>query len=411
MLASALADSSQDISTKLKQCLYQILSRLQAGRGAIGILNRPRNSLHLWIALPENTLQWNKDISWSSLTGFLVSNPEPLLIRDVRQETRFELSEICPPHYFTSVISCPIVTEPNAPPVGVIHLADPDQFMFTENELYRLTAFSKWLAPFLSDRFLGEGANSQENRNLMQDSSSVSLHSPFGGDLSGMLRMVLHDLKSPLAALITNLDLLQSRNQDHDQSALLSSAMQSAHNLLQRINRIPELFRLGDLAASGTELETVDLKQAITQQIQEHRALLESKRIQVHTQGPEEIKVLAEERLLQHLLQNLISNAIRYTKNEGTILFYWYIVSQQEEGEQTNLTTVCIQDSGRGIEEPKKEKLQEILQNQQSISGYGQDIGMGLLICSRIMEVFDGRIWIEDSTPNGTRICFTLHSP
>jgi two-component system sensor histidine kinase KdpD len=119
--------------------------------------------------------------------------------------------------------------------------------------------------------------------------------------------------------------------------------------------------------------------------------------------------VLAKESLLHHLLQNLIANAIRHTPNGGRITISWSAhEAKRKEDPSPGIISFCIEDTGEGIPEEKKQELMRSIQLGYRTYVGERGSGLGLIICSRIIGILQGNMWIEDASPQGTRVCFTL---
>ncbi|NLG55442.1 MAG: histidine kinase, partial [Rhodococcus sp.] len=105
--------------------------------------------------------------------------------------------------------------------------------------------------------------------------------------------------------------------------------------------------------------------------------------------------------LMAMLWQNLIGNAIKFARPDVTP--HITISVNDTDGEWA----FCVQDNGIGIAEEFAEKVFIIFQRL-----HGRDehagTGIGLSLCKKIVEYHSGRIWLDTSFTEGSRICFTL---
>jgi signal transduction histidine kinase len=120
------------------------------------------------------------------------------------------------------------------------------------------------------------------------------------------------------------------------------------------------------------------------------------KRIRVEVRAYADLSVvLADRRALRSILDNLLSNAIRYTPPEGEIL-----LAAEEIKDFVQFT---VRDTGRGIE---AERLSTIFDRFNAFSDRGT--GMGLALVRRLVESLGGQIAVESRLGNGTTFRFTL---
>jgi len=113
------------------------------------------------------------------------------------------------------------------------------------------------------------------------------------------------------------------------------------------------------------------------------------------------LTVLADENMVKTILRNLISNAIKFTPNNGSIFIK--TTSMQNEVE------VTIEDTGVGI---PTDTLPRLFQIDKAITTKGtaqeQGTGLGLLLCKEFIEKHNGKIWIESEVGKGSKFRFTV---
>ncbi len=110
--------------------------------------------------------------------------------------------------------------------------------------------------------------------------------------------------------------------------------------------------------------------------------------------------VMADQMQMVQLFQNLISNAIKYSKPEHQPKVHVW-AEQKPEG-----WVVSVHDSGMGINPEYAERIFGLFKRL-----HGKEIpgtGIGLTICRRIVEMHNGRIWVESEPGQGSRFCFTV---
>ncbi|MEL7425058.1 MAG: ATP-binding protein, partial [Bacteroidota bacterium] len=163
---------------------------------------------------------------------------------------------------------------------------------------------------------------------------------------------------------------------------------------------IEDLLKFSRANTVKRELTTVNL-QELQQELQiEFRTQLEDTNGQLTWENVA-YNITADRIKLKQLLQNLISNGLKFTKvNQNPKVN----VSLLEE---KNYWCFVVQDNGIGIEEEFKNTIFLIfkrLHNQQQYDG----TGIGLALCKKLVEQHDGRIWVDSKPGEGSRFYFTI---
>jgi two-component system, sensor histidine kinase and response regulator len=104
--------------------------------------------------------------------------------------------------------------------------------------------------------------------------------------------------------------------------------------------------------------------------------------------------------MIDTVLRNLISNAIKYTKTGAITL----------EAFHNNVQTkVSIIDTGVGIELDKRDKIFDVLKAKSTLGTSGETgSGLGLILCKEFIEKHGGKIWVESEVGKGTTFYFSL---
>ena len=121
----------------------------------------------------------------------------------------------------------------------------------------------------------------------------------------------------------------------------------------------------------------------------------------VFTPDPNLSKIVADESMIKLVIENLIDNAIRYTKGGGKIE-----VKIQKQG---RMTLFSVQDEGVGI--PEKEKkfiFQKFFRAENALRTRTRGSGLGLYVCKSIVNASGGRIWFKSVENKGTTMLFTI---
>jgi signal transduction histidine kinase len=408
-LANALADSGSPFSARLRRCLSIVREELGAAEAILHLFPAERDeyTLREESSCPEHGAA--ESPLWEGAAERVLSSGEPLRVDSTRGDSGLGSPGSGDEGGDHALLAAPLHSDRGEAPFGALIASAPEAF--TAVDLDRLVLVGQWIAPFLGDHFrtpdyppeLSQGTDRLEEGRAGYSSNKPRLEE---------LELVIHDLKSPLAALMTNLDLLHGISSTEKQASLARTALTSAGKLYQRITQFLDLSRLEALNSGNPSLHPVNLEGAVAMELREHQTMLENKRLTISTNGPDETVVLAEESLLHHLLQNLLSNAIRHTPSGGSISLTWSMHgAMRSKDPSATVATVCLEDTGEGIPEQKRRELMRSIQmGPRSYLGE-RGSGLGLIICSRILDILQGSLWIEEAPSGGARVCFTLPGP
>jgi two-component system sensor histidine kinase KdpD len=109
--------------------------------------------------------------------------------------------------------------------------------------------------------------------------------------------------------------------------------------------------------------------------------------------------VLAQTFPLEQVLDNLLSNAQKYGSPDASIL----VSARRRDG----YVEVAVQDRGPGVMPGERETIFEPFRRSEATAGQA-GIGIGLVVCRRLIEAMDGTLWLDPDYTDGARFCFTL---
>ena len=217
-----------------------------------------------------------------------------------------------------------------------------------------------------------------------------------------LIANISHDLRTPVAILhgyLETLDLKTAHLTKREQNKYVKQALASSSQLNSLIT---ELFELAKLDAIETTLakETFNLPELAHDVVQQFQLKASEKNIALTLAiKTEALYCTAQIDLIARVLENLISNAIKFTLPGGSI----NVTVSEQRG--TLLTTVC--DSGIGIKRDDLEKVFQRFYQGKNNNNRSTPGGLGLAIAKRIVELHEGSIYAK-SSDNGTCFIFTL---
>jgi two-component system, OmpR family, sensor kinase len=225
-------------------------------------------------------------------------------------------------------------------------------------------------------------------------------------DKEQLTQMVVHDLKNPLTALIGFLEIMQlgTARLDEGQRTLLESALRSGKNLTGLIGDLLDAARLeeGKLELDYSLIEPDDLLRDCAGQMGGW-LIQEEKTIRIETADAQ--PALADRRLLQRVLLNLISNAIKHTPPQTVIVLRAFV-------RDTSLVFE-VEDDGDGIAPERLERIFERFGRVAAGERRQQSTALGLSFCRLAVEAHSGTITAESVPGCGAlfRISIPLDGP
>jgi signal transduction histidine kinase len=128
----------------------------------------------------------------------------------------------------------------------------------------------------------------------------------------------------------------------------------------------------------------------------------EQKTITVNNSVSGTFQVYADENMINSVLLNLITNAVKFTHRNGTIT-----INTKKSSEE--MVEISVSDTGIGMQNSEVEKLFKLSERIQSEGTEGEEsTGLGLLLCKEFVEKNGGKIWAESQEGKGSTFYFTL---
>jgi len=217
------------------------------------------------------------------------------------------------------------------------------------------------------------------------------------GDLQQFAYVASHDLQEPLRMVTSYLQLLERRYErrlDDDGREFIGYAVEGADRMRQLITDLLDFSRVDRSGRAHAPVDTGPLVQEVLadlkQPIEERGAILTVEGVAM---------VHADPVQLRQVLQNLISNAIKFCEQTPRVR-----ISVHPTGDEC---VFAVQDNGIGIDPSFQDRIFVIFQRLNERSRF-PGTGMGLAVVKRIVERHHGRIWIESTRGEGTTVYFTL---
>jgi len=227
------------------------------------------------------------------------------------------------------------------------------------------------------------------------------------------LARMSHEMRTPMNAIIGMANIARGTEDGQKKVYCLDRIDEAANHLLGVINDVLDMSKIGadKLELSETDFLLSDLLRQVhtiigykIEQKEQHL------RIEIGEDVPKAL--VADRQRLAQVIANLLSNANKFTAENGHILLRVERLAAEERNAQDRIELrFTVEDDGIGISPEQQKKLfQAFEQGDGSISRRYGGTGLGLVISKRIVELMGGRIWIESEEGQGTRFLFTIRS-
>ncbi len=201
-----------------------------------------------------------------------------------------------------------------------------------------------------------------------------------------------HDLKQPITAIVGYLDLFQRKYQgmfDEKANAYLQNILVSAQKLSRYFDRLSMYPRVGKIE----EIEIIQPETILSELYESLHPIIKAKGASITWDILPEIQIRKLD--LKVLFEELIKNAIYYRDIQNPPQIH---ISGSEDSQYVEYMFI---DQGKGIEEAYHDEIFELLtryNNSSEYSGYG----VGLALCKKIVNAYQGDIWLNSKPGEGT---------
>lgn len=215
--------------------------------------------------------------------------------------------------------------------------------------------------------------------------------------------IISHDLRSPFNALLGITEYMAQYYKDMSPDEVKDSVNNIYTSSKKLYNLIINLLEWSRLHTGRMEVEKtiLNLNEAAKEAVNLFSESASAKNIDLINKISEDIKVTADNYMIDTVLRNLISNSIKFTKPGGHI-----ILSAERLG---NMAEVSVEDNGIGISKKNQEKIFRIdAQYRTEGTANEKGTGLGLILCKEFVEKNNGTIRIESKENEGSKFIFTV---
>lgn len=223
-------------------------------------------------------------------------------------------------------------------------------------------------------------------------------------DKDRFVQILAHDLKNPFNSLINISEILNTQYDNFDKNEVknhlsaLNEISWNTYNLLSDLL----MWSGARTGKVSVKLVKVDLIKKIEVINKEFKHLIDKKEIHLSYEG-EPMCLAVDANMIKTILRNLYSNAVKFTPSGGNIYVRW---NKNEAGDEA---IIEIQDTGIGMSEDEVKKLWNRSVPFTKKGTDGEDgSGLGILLCTELVEKHGCRIWLESEKGVGTTFYFSM---
>ncbi|MGQ8338017.1 tetratricopeptide repeat-containing sensor histidine kinase [Sunxiuqinia sp. A32] len=217
--------------------------------------------------------------------------------------------------------------------------------------------------------------------------------------------IIAHDLKNPFHTVMGYSYLMHKeykRFKDDEREKYAADIYRSTHSIFRLLQNLLDWSRsqTGRLNFEPRQFVLADLYESTSGLI---KPTADSKNIKLVSKIDQGLIAFADPMMIETILRNLISNAIKFTREDGWVKTV--ALSQNEK------LLICVEDNGIGIKPNDLKKLFKIDSKIKSKGTNNEDgSGLGLILCKEFVEKNGGSIWVESKLGEGSKFWFTIPS-
>lgn len=216
--------------------------------------------------------------------------------------------------------------------------------------------------------------------------------------------IISHDLRGPMGGFMALTELMADESaglSSEEQKEFIVELSKSASNIFNLLENLLEwaLMQQGNIVFKPEHIDLTELVNECTKTLHDS---IQKKNIHLAVDLAADLKVHADANMLQSVIRNLVSNAIKFTPEGGKIAI------SADFTENKNLVIV-VKDSGIGMNNSIKTDLFQLNRNTGRPGTDGEhSTGLGLILCKEFIEKHGGEVWVESEEGVGSSFFFTI---
>ncbi len=224
--------------------------------------------------------------------------------------------------------------------------------------------------------------------------------------------MIVHDLRSPMNVIQGFIELIRNRvvgKINAEQEELLDIAKENVKKVLTLIDNFLVASKM-EVGKFTIDPKLNEINSLVERIVENHKILGKNKNIKIHRKLDKNLPLVFFDALrIEQVINNLLSNAMKFTPEEGKILVQTRLSRKEIKGEEKFFAKIVVKDTGVGI---PNERLDKIFERYEQVESNGKlnpkGTGLGLAICKEIVNLHGGDIYAESEAGKGSTFTILL---
>lgn len=218
-----------------------------------------------------------------------------------------------------------------------------------------------------------------------------------------LFSVISHDLKAPMYALRNLFDDIQKQDMPAEEIKMLIPDVKNDLNYTVSLMDNLLQWAKSQMQAHTVHAETHNVKEMIDEVMQILYLQSEAKKIHIENKVADGYNIWADRDMINLVLRNLISNAIKFSPSGGKISIGTF--------DQSVFTEIYVKDAGKGISKEELKKIGEEEFYSSNGTAHEQGTGLGLMLCKEFLAKNNGQLHIQSEPGKGSVFSFTLPKP
>jgi signal transduction histidine kinase len=371
--------STYDLSTLLKRIVTAAKELLRTEAASILLLDEATGQLRFAHASNIKPHEMEEIVVplEGSIAGWIVTHGEPRVIEDLSQEgSHFQGVDKKIGFRSRNLLGVPMRTHKKV--IGVMQAMNKEgNLRFNDDDIVTLRTLAS------------QAGIAIENARLFQQSDFIA--------------EMVHELRTPLMALKASTTLLQRDGLPEQKRENIVNTMKGeTERLIELTDDFLNVARLesGRISLNVAPFELHELLTESADVVQNQAA---AKGITIHIREAN-VSAEADRGKIKQVILNLLTNAIKYNRKDGTITVYTEL---DNEGDHP-FVQVSVQDTGYGISREHQKNMFQKFYRVPTTENVERGTGLGLTICKHIIEAHGGRIWLDSEEDVGSTFSFNV---